>query len=410
MEANNNEIDLMSIWNKIWKSKLLIIVIVLVVTIPGTLVVFLSTKNTKKVRYDFVYNFINIEHNKYLDGSDFTYQTILSKNNLEIAKNSNSIFKDIDTNSIYNNPYTSISYNKENNYYNINLSLKHFNLDNELAFEFVKTLNSILLTNVSNKNNILKIFNYFEGLDNSATSNYKDFSNMDYFEIFKIFKNQKDLIEIHFEDLFILYGNKVQVNGITFETKYYNFLDWYYNYARVNILEYEEFEYSYINNIDVAIRKASTEISRLNRELAIIEDTIAELEVLYNDTLESNNTSYLSIFTQLIHLIANKHILTNELNRQTKILNYVATQDDIDFNNNGKTLILEYNDIINDFNNHYIDYLNSNTTVKPYSNTNYTIMEPTSIKLVTMVLVLVSGLLSIVVVFVKEDITSKKNI
>lgn len=191
MEANNNEIDLISIWNKIWKNKLLIIVIVLLVTILGTLVVFLSTKNTKKVRYDFVYNFINIEHNKYPDGSDFTYQTILSKNNLEIAKNSNSIFKDIDTNSIYNDPYTSISYNKENNYYTINLSLKHFNLDNELAFEFVKTLNSILLTNVSNKNNILKIFNYFEGLDNSATSNYKDFSNMDYFEFLKYLKIKK---------------------------------------------------------------------------------------------------------------------------------------------------------------------------------------------------------------------------
>lgn len=103
-EKNEEGISLSDLFKVAFGRKILLLIITLSVTIFGALFVGLYyNKNRQQYYINYEYVLPGIEEGKYIDGSKFNYQMIISPSSLKAVKESNESFKNIDIDKLVDN-------------------------------------------------------------------------------------------------------------------------------------------------------------------------------------------------------------------------------------------------------------------------------------------------------------------
>lgn len=216
MEISQNDgLSLLDIIKLIWKRKILVGIITLIVLIISLLLIlFWYNPNNATYQADFELTFSGSDQDIYPTGKKFNYRDIVSLDRLNKIKQSNSKYSKINIDKLYDENNIRISRlassdtTKISNNYSIVIADSGIN-DEKVIKDFI----SDLLKDVTNEiivdvNSISYTYN-FSGVDNYSL--YTDVLN------FLIY--QKDIIINAYENLILTYGESYSIDGTTLNAK-----------------------------------------------------------------------------------------------------------------------------------------------------------------------------------------------
>ncbi len=216
MEISQNDgLSLLDIIKLIWKRKILVGIITLIVLIISLLLIlFWYNPNNATYQADFELTFSGSDQDIYPTGKKFNYRDIVSLDRLNKIKQSNSKYSKINIDKLYDENNIRISrlassdITKISNNYSIVIADSGIN-DEKVIKDFI----SDLLKDVTNEiivdvNSISYTYN-FSGIDNYSL--YTDVLN------FLIY--QKDIIINAYENLILTYGESYSIDGTTLNAK-----------------------------------------------------------------------------------------------------------------------------------------------------------------------------------------------
>lgn len=216
MEISQNDgLSLLDIIKLIWKRKILVGIITLIVLIISLmLILFWYNPNNATYQADFELTFSGSDQDIYPTGKKFNYRDIVSLDRLNKIKQSNSKYSKINIDKLYDENNIRISrlassdITKISNNYSIVIADSGIN-DEKVIKDFI----SDLLKDVTNEiivdvNSISYTYN-FSGIDNYSL--YTDVLN------FLIY--QKDIIINAYENLILTYGESYSIDGTTLNAK-----------------------------------------------------------------------------------------------------------------------------------------------------------------------------------------------
>lgn len=216
MEISQNDgLSLLDIIKLIWKRKILVGIITLIVLIISLLLIlFWYNPNNATYQSDFELTFSGSDQDIYPTGKKFNYRDIVSLDRLNKIKQSNSKYSKINIDKLYDENNIRISRlassdtTKISNNYSIVIADSGIN-DEKVIKDFI----SDLLKDVTNEiivdvNSISYTYN-FSGVDNYSL--YTDVLN------FLIY--QKDIIINAYENLILTYGESYSIDGTTLNAK-----------------------------------------------------------------------------------------------------------------------------------------------------------------------------------------------
>lgn len=216
MEISQNDgLSLLDIIKLIWKRKILVSIITLIVLIISLLLIlFWYNPNNATYQSDFELTFSGSDQDIYPTGKKFNYRDIVSLDRLNKIKQSNSKYSKINIDKLYDENNIRISRlassdtTKISNNYSIVIADSGIN-DEKVIKDFI----SDLLKDVTNEiivdvNSISYTYN-FSGVDNYSL--YTDVLN------FLIY--QKDIIINAYENLILTYGESYSIDGTTLNAK-----------------------------------------------------------------------------------------------------------------------------------------------------------------------------------------------
>ena len=216
MEISQNDgLSLLDIIKLIWKRKILVGIITLIVLIISLLLIlFWYNPNNATYQSDFELTFSGSDQDIYPTGKKFNYRDIVSLDRLNKIKQSNSKYSKINIDKLYDENNIRISrlassdITKISNNYSIVIADSGIN-DEKVIKDFI----SDLLKDVTNEiivdvNSISYTYN-FSGIDNYSL--YTDVLN------FLIY--QKDIIINAYENLILTYGESYSIDGTTLNAK-----------------------------------------------------------------------------------------------------------------------------------------------------------------------------------------------
>lgn len=216
MEISQNDgLSLLDIIKLIWKRKILVGIITLIVLIISLmLILFWYNPNNATYQSDFELTFSGSDQDIYPTGKKFNYRDIVSLDRLNKIKQSNSKYSKINIDKLYDENNIRISrlassdITKISNNYSIVIADSGIN-DEKVIKDFI----SDLLKDVTNEiivdvNSISYTYN-FSGVDNYSL--YTDVLN------FLIY--QKDIIINAYENLILTYGESYSIDGTTLNAK-----------------------------------------------------------------------------------------------------------------------------------------------------------------------------------------------
>lgn len=213
--SQNNGLSLLDIIKLIWKRKILVGIITLIVLIISLLLIlFWYNPNNATYQSDFELTFSGSDQDIYPTGKKFNYRDIVSLDRLNKIKQSNSKYSKINIDKLYDENNIRISRlassdtTKISNNYSIVIADSGIN-DEKVIKDFI----SDLLKDVTNEiivdvNSISYTYN-FSGVDNYSL--YTDVLN------FLIY--QKDIIINAYENLILTYGESYSIDGTTLNAK-----------------------------------------------------------------------------------------------------------------------------------------------------------------------------------------------
>lgn len=213
--SQNNGLSLLDIIKLIWKRKILVGIITLIVLIISLLLIlFWYNPNNATYQSDFELTFSGSDQDIYPTGKKFNYRDIVSLDKLNKIKQSNSKYSKINIDKLYDENNIRISRlassdtTKISNNYSIVIADSGIN-DEKVIKDFI----SDLLKDVTNEiivdvNSISYTYN-FSGVDNYSL--YTDVLN------FLIY--QKDIIINAYENLILTYGESYSIDGTTLNAK-----------------------------------------------------------------------------------------------------------------------------------------------------------------------------------------------
>ncbi len=216
MEISQNDgLSLLDIIKLIWKRKILVGIITLIVLIISLLLIlFWYNPNNATYQSDFELTFSGSDQDIYPTGKKFNYRDIVSLDRLNKIKQSNSKYSKINIDKLYDENNIRISRlassdtTKISNNYSIVVADSGIN-DEKVIKDFINDL----LKDVTNEiivdvNSISYTYN-FSGVDNYSL--YTDVLN------FLIY--QKDIIINAYENLILTYGESYSIDGTTLNAK-----------------------------------------------------------------------------------------------------------------------------------------------------------------------------------------------
>ncbi len=413
-QYEESSISIAEIWDKLWFHKILVLVITGVITILLTLCLYFVFKGQQVTVTNFEYNFVNVEANKFADGSTFEFRDLVSYDKLLKVKQSKALYNDINVEEMYQDkntqivrqlsPYTTASeVIYTDNQFSLSIPFKYFGHDQKIALSFIKDLlNSVILEAIQKDIN-LRIYNYVDLVDNSV----------EYLDAVDYYLEQYNLLLGSINSFIESYGD-VTFNGLNItdmrekiESAYANT----YTYDEITTLIKKE---AYYKNVATLTDKLELRISNIERSIELNVLRINELETMYKDLVEASNLQQAEV---LLTRIADYRIenvnFQFEIDEYQKIIDqadasglaYYNSRNFLDIINDIETFL---NDNTDDFNDFYVAFMDNNTEII-YENGSVFIIDGGQNMIVLAILSGMIGLVSsFVVVFIKESAYSIK--
>ena len=252
-EKDEEGISLLDLFRVAFGRKILLLIITLSITLFGSLFVGLYyNKNKQQYYINYEYVLPGIEEGKYIDGSKFNYQMIISPSSLKAVKESNESFKNIDIDNLVDNDGIQLSCE-------ITRSEKTVGKEKEVKeiidMKFKITASTRFFKNSSQANDfvhavidqpynktlsLLDTIKYDVLLDNYKTSNVYD-TKAD------CLVKQYELLQTQYEELIEKYGDVSTSDGKKL-SDWYKELTIYFSENNVGSLVTELQEKGYVKN------------------------------------------------------------------------------------------------------------------------------------------------------------------
>lgn len=409
-KEKGTEISLTELWNRIWKNKIIIMIITISLVIIGLIGLFFYNKSNTVIKNNFNYSFINASENKYPDGSVYDYNDLVSKEFLNNVKSRNERFSNINVDKLLIkirkvDDNTVLNQNEviRRSYLEIELNIKSFNNNEDLAKLFLKEIHNELLTIVRAKNEARKITNYYK-LETDLNTYLKDnLDHLTYLELIDLIRKQHNVLASDINNFIDNYGD-VELDGSNISIIESDYSFWYNNNVHLSQLETEVFENNYIRNIEKTIMQANFKLNEINRIIALNETVITNLTDLLQQLPLPNEVNDLSVFYREIEsrTIENAILMVEKTDLESLI---TFTENNIDeaFEDYINTLIIRQSNTTDEYNSFKVDYLNSITRYSPYERKEeFEVVKPFNTILLVIVLGLVGVSSGAIVALIKE--------
>lgn len=253
----------------------------------GTLGLTLMGKSKETYVSSFKYTIPSIQNNKFLDGSNFDFQDVLSRSNIEEVINSNQQYATIKVNKLINSKINEIKYVREysettkeeiNSYYSLTLPKNVF-VSKSQAESFI---NDLLYYPMRESINSLNNLNYKINLDNYSSA-------LRYEDQITYLNNQYNFLLAHYESLINTYGN------VTYENKdlstYNNEVKQLDSISKIIDLSNELKQNGYSMNVENEINSLQLEKKEIQKTITYNEKKIEELKEMIKFLLDNSSST-----------------------------------------------------------------------------------------------------------------------
>lgn len=351
MENKSKELTFGDLLSIIFKRKILLAAITLIITILGTL--FLGVVyNNDKAYYttSFVLDYPGVENLTLPDGSSLKYSNFISQNSLEKVKDSNSNYSEIDVETLALSDDISISQeiitnsaNKKDTVYTITIKSKYFP-NKEVAKSFIKDLSTLPINNVKE---MVKNSRH-DGYLNAYTSSVSLDNKLNFLE------SQKTYLLEAYDTTITALGN-ISVNNKSLLSHKQSVE----NYFAINSLDLlvSEFEREGYAPISEALAKSyQLEIDALLNKKSSNEAIIEEIRAELGNPAYSNKQFD---STRILELLEENALITVKVEALNRKLNYAKglTLNDEAYNSFNNKVNDLYNNLTN-FTNEYTQNIN----------------------------------------------------
>lgn len=403
-------LSLMELWFKVYKNKLLVIIITLVFVALAFVVERVYTHETTMLDTRFEYTFINVENGMFPDKTPFIRTEIISYDHLKEVKDSDSKFNDIDivsmstSNDIKILQLVQVTQNSRiivPGVFTISIKQKYFS-DREIARDFIQGLIKNVIVEAKEKNTIFEMSNYLSTVD-----------ELEYLDSFNAYQEQYAAILNGLNNIQATYGNLLIDDNQRIGEIINDFQKWW-GIANINALKVKFTTTPVIKNEAYLVRLQNQQ-NLLERDSEFInlhiESLMVQVEAILTHgeniqqipTLEAKIQQLVSEDQAIQRMIADNQLIIN-----ADINNTISAADEMQIEEI-ETKLLEHLEL---YNTTYVDLLNRDTYVEFYSGGD-NIFETSGG--ISIFLVAIFGLLgglvgSFIIVLIKESvITYRKN-
>ncbi len=352
MENNTKELSFADLFGIIFKHKILLTVITLMITIVGTLCLEIFYNNSQSYyTTSFTLNYPGIENLTLPDGSNLKYADFISQSSLEKVKESKEDYKNIDVKSITLENDISIAWeivsnsaNKKDTVYTIKVKAKYFN-GKKLAKEFLKDLAMLPINNIK---------------EMVSSANHESY--LAAYEQTKSFDNKISFLEAQKEYLLGTYLSTIESLGnISINNKSLTiYKQGVENYFLINSLELlkSELDSNGFAPTDEALASSYTaEINALEIKRSTNEKVI---EAIRTEIGKTEYDGKQIEFTKLIELIEENAVITEQIAVLTKKLEYASGKiENVTSVTQFEAKLVSFHDEIEKFTDEYISNINA---------------------------------------------------
>ena len=361
LNQKQNTIYLSKIFKVMFHRKLLLLAITGSITLIGTGFLSLRGKGQEKYVSTFIYDIPSLVDNKYIDGSSFSFQKLVTKSSMEKIKNENEEYKSINLDKLYNSSlfeikkvteYNSVTKEPSAAYYYLSMPKTAFKSRIQAENFFYDIINQPVLYTFEAVNQM----NY--------TKNFKNFDvaitleqQIEYLE------NQYNLLNSKYEQLIIKYGDTYAINGLISDSK--NNLNVYFKKNIIQDLKHEVKQNGYIKSLEET-EALNIEKKNLQEKIKYNEYKIDDLKNMIDYLLSSSTSptsleldSYNKAITELIIENVNLQERIDEIDKKLSSMTF-APQD---FINKLSTIKTALQDFTTEYTNVEKEIVTNNSTV-----------------------------------------------
>lgn len=408
-----NEISLIDLWLKLWKNKFLIIILTFVLTFISTLGLYLYNNNNVNEEINFNYTFANVSKDRFPNEEIFDYREINTLDFLNNVKDKNNEFKDVNVEKLIENDKTVIQLiktmdkddNVVNTHYRINLSTKLFKKDKYLTRKFARAINQEIIEMANEKTKDHTI-NYIK---NDSGKNLTD--DFTYIEVMSVIRRQYNELINKYDSFISSHNNPALEGGVLISEIKEDFKRWYDTEVYIHELENEVIQKGYVWNKEKTEYKLSSieyidkKISDNNRLLDEYEDRLREILASSSGVVGTG-----PILEKIVEIINENHYLN--LDKEY----YEMVKDNL--NNSNVKISEEFDKFVEEV----LDTLDEkvielNALTKEYHENNnrvdllytyeFETNKPFNMKLILVITLILSGLISVSTAFIKEAIVKE---
>lgn len=416
----NNEISLYDLWMKIWKNKILIIIVTLSITLVGVATLYFINRKTSYVSNNFNYNFIGSDTGLYADGSIFDFRSLENEEFLTKIKNRNlEKFKTLNIDELLNDDKLLFDVNEKKDeknevvierYFKINMPTKHFNYNKNLAKDFIKEIHKEVLEVAKEKNNSLNLVNYFDSNSIFNTEVTEILEGLTYDQIFYQIRNQYTITLNGFQKFIDKYG-QVTIDGVNIDKLQTDYIFWYNTVVNVEGLEEEVNQKNYIRNYEETLKNVKQKLLMLEKEIEINNKVISDLIDILNQVPLPGTILDLEVYNKEIE----KRTIENVyLNYEKNELEALIAFDNQNIDESFETFVLDsvekMSDTVKYFNKFNLDYTNSLVRYQRTTSLEFEVKKDFNMPLMSVVILMVGGIIGVSAALIKESSNKNKEI
>ncbi len=319
MENKSRELTFGDLIQIIFKRKILLAVITLIITILGTLFLeIFYNQNQSYYSTSFTLNYPGVENLTLPDGSSLKYADFISSSSLEKVKNSKEEYKNIDTQNITLKNDISISWqvvlnsaNKKDTVYTIKVKAKYFN-DKDLAKCFLQDLAILPINNIKG---MVKSTNHREFLNALKELELYD-EQVNYLE-----EQKKYLIETYSSTITSLQSLSINTSSLSTQKQILE------NDTSIEVLKSELDSKGYAPKTDSAKLYYTSKINALTAKKTSNNNIINAITTeLAKDAYQGKQFD----LSTLISLIEENAVISEEINSLNVKLEYASSTDTVE--------------------------------------------------------------------------------
>lgn len=260
-------------------------ILLLIITVSITIIGFFATKviynkNKTRVIAEYNYSIVGLDNGEYFDGSKFNYRNLISLSTLELVKESDSNFSNIDVESMYKNDAIVIDRtisgndNAKETTYKITVYKRYFSSDSQ-AMNFMNKIAELPYTKTLSLLDTVKYDSYLSGAR----------SSIDYENQIAFLEMQEELLKTNYEQIIEKYGDRTLEDGKKV-SDYFNSLTMYIQNKKISNLNALIEENGYVKDYSKVESELLNEQKSLLSEKELNQDKIDALIGTINNLMQ----------------------------------------------------------------------------------------------------------------------------